>query len=149
MSPTPRQTLAWPLALALTCVVVYASLYPFSQWRDQGLSPLSFLSAPWPRYWTSFDVVVNLLGYGPLGFLLALSVMRGSRLSWPVTLASMAALTLSLLMETLQGYLPARVPSKLDFTLNGVGAWLGASAAFLLERLGALQRWSDFRRRWF
>ena len=149
MSPTPRQTLAWPLALALTCVVVYASLYPFSQWRDQGLSPLSFLSAPWPRYWTGFDAAVNLLGYAPLGFLLALSVMRGSRLTWPVTLASMAALVLSLLMETLQAYLPARVPSKLDFTLNGVGAWLGASAAFLLERLGVLQRWSDFRRRWF
>lgn len=149
MSSTPRQTLAWPLALALACVVVYASLYPFSQWRDQGLSPLSFLSAPWPRYWTGFDVAVNLLGYAPLGFLLALSVMRGSRLTWPVTLASAAALVLSLLMETLQAYLPARVPSKLDFTLNGVGGWLGASAAFLLERLGVLQRWSDFRRRWF
>jgi len=149
MSPNPRQTLAWPLALALACVVVYASLYPFSQWRDQGLSPLSFLSAPWPRYWTGFDAAVNLLGYAPLGFLLALSVMRGSRLTWPVTLASVAALVLSLLMETLQGFLPARVPSKLDFTLNGIGAWLGALAAFLLERLGVLQRWSDFRRRWF
>jgi VanZ family protein len=149
MSSNPRQTLAWPMALALSCVVVYASLYPFSQWRDQGLSPWAFLTAPWPRYWTGFDVAVNLLGYAPLGFLLALSVMRGSRWSWPVTLATTAALALSLLMETLQSYLPARVPSKMDFAVNGVGAWLGASVAFLLERLGVLQRWSEFRRRWF
>lgn len=149
MASGPRPTLAWPLALALACVVVYASLYPFSQWRDQGLPALSFLVAPLPRYWTGFDLAVNVLGYGPLGFLLALSVMRGPGWPWPVGIATAAAALLSLLMEALQGYLPSRVPSNVDFALNAVGAWLGALAAYLLERWGALQRWSEFRRRWF
>lgn len=149
MAPGSRPTLAWPLALALSCVVVYASLYPFSPWRDQGLWSLSFLSAPLPRYWSGFDVTVNILGYAPLGFLLALSVMRGPGWRWPVGLATLAASMLSLLMEALQGYLPSRVPSNMDFALNTLGAWLGALAAALLEHWGVLQRWSAFRRRWF
>jgi VanZ family protein len=147
--PSQQPTSAWPLALALACVVVYASLYPFSNWRDQNLPPWVFLSAPLPRYWTWFDVWTNLLGYGPLGFLLALSVLRGDRPSWPVSRATLAGATLSLLMETAQSYLPARVPSNLDWMLNTSGAWLGAGLAFLLERWGALQRWSEFRARWF
>ena len=144
-----RSTSAWPLALATACVVVYASLYPFSDWRNQGLAPWAFLGAPMPRYWTAFDLWVNLLGYAPLGFFLALTVMRGTRLTWPVTLATAAAAGLSLAMEAAQTYLPARVPSSLDFMLNAGGAWLGAGLAFGLERWGVLQRWSQFRDRWF
>jgi hypothetical protein len=94
-------------------------------------------------------VAVNVLGYSPLGFLLALAVMRGTDWGWPVTLASLGAALLSLSMEMLQGFLPSRVPSNLDLALNALGAWLGALAAYLLERLGALQRWGQFRRRWF
>ena len=71
-----QKTTAWPLALATICLIVYASLYPFAQWRDQDISPFRFLSAPLPQYWTGFDVAANLLGYAPLGFLLALSALR-------------------------------------------------------------------------
>jgi VanZ family protein len=142
-------TVAWPLALATACVVVYASLYPFARWRDQGLAPWAFLWAPLTRYWTWFDLWTNLVGYAPLGFFLALAVMRGSRMAWPVTAATLAGAGLSLLMETAQSYLPARVPSNVDLLLNASGAWLGAGLAFLLERWGALQRWSEFRARWF
>lgn len=149
MRPGGSPTSAWPLALATACVVVYASLYPFAGWRDQGLWPWAFLWAPWPRYWTGFDVWTNLIGYAPLGFLLALAALRGGRGGWPVARATLAAALLSLAMEAAQGYLPARVPSKLDWALNAAGAWLGAFMALLLERWGGLQRWSDFRARWF
>ena len=149
MSASDRSTSTWPLALALACLVAYASLYPFDNWRNQGLPVWAFLSAPLPRYWTWFDVAVNVLGYSLLGFLLALAVMRGTDWGWPVMLASLGAALLSLSMEMLQGFLPSRVPSNLDLALNALGAWLGALAAYLLERLGALQRWGQFRRRWF
>lgn len=144
-----HQTSAWPLAIAATALVVYASLFPFEGWRDQGLVPWAFLTAPLPRYWTGFDVGVNVLGYMPLGFLLALASLRSGPLRFAVTLATLAAALLSLLMETLQGFLPVRVPSNVDFALNATGAWLGALTAGALERLGVIQRWSSFRARWF
>ena len=138
-----------PLSLALVCLIVYASLYPFSEWRNQGISPLRFLTAPLPRYWTGFDVGVNLLGYAPLGFLLASSVLRSRRAHWAVSLAVLGAGLLSLTLETLQSYLPSRVASNADLALNTLGAWLGAVGAWALERTSVVNRWSRLRARWF
>ncbi len=143
------RTAAWPLAIATMCLIVYASLYPFTEWRNQGISPLTFLTASLPRYWTGFDVGVNLVGYAPVGFLLALSALRSARTRWAVSVAVLSAGVLSLTMETLQSYLPSRVPSNVDFVLNTLGAWLGACSAWLLEKAGAIDRWSRVRARWF
>ena len=145
----PAKTVAWPLALALITLVVYASLYPFTEWRDQGISPFRFLTAPLPKYWTGFDVAINVAGYAPLGFLLALAGLRNRRVAWAVSVAVLSAALLSLCMETLQSYLPSRVPSKVDLMLNMLGGWAGACTAWALEKLGVLERWSRFRERWF
>jgi len=147
--PGPQKTTAWPLALAAVSLIVYASLYPFNEWRDQGISPFHFLSAPLPQYWTGFDVVANVVGYAPLGFLLALSALRSRRLPWAVRAAVFSAALLSLAMETLQSYLPSRIPSNVDLVLNTTGAWLGACCAWALEEAGFVDRWSRIRARWF
>ena len=144
-----HKTSAWPLAWIYIALVAYASLYPFSDWRDQGIAPWTFLTAAPPKYWTGFDVATNVLGYAPLGFLLALSAMRSHRVVRGVMAATLAGALLSLTMETLQSYLPVRVPSNLDLALNVAGAWLGALLASALERVGAVDRWSRFRGRWF
>ncbi|MDO5626386.1 MAG: VanZ family protein [Pseudomonadota bacterium] len=141
---------AWPLALLYTALIVYASLFPFIGWRDQGLSPLAYLRAPWPQYWTRFDFVTNFIGYMPLGFLLTLGLVRMPRSGWlAVALASALTALLSLGMEALQTYLPQRVASNVDFGLNAAGGAAGALIAFVLERLGAIDRWRRFRARWF
>lgn len=144
-----QKTSAWPLALMYVGLIVYASLYPFAHWRDQGIVPWAFLASPLPKYWTGFDVVANVLGYVPLGVLLALSAMRSGRAHYALGLVPLAAGVLSLAMESLQGYLPARVPSNVDLMLNLLGAWLGAVLAWTLEKLGVIDRWSRFRARWF
>ena len=144
-----RHTSAWPLSQLCVAVIVYASLYPFDQWRDQGIEPWAFLMAPWPKYWTGFDVISNVLGYAPLGFLFTLSAMRMGWTRREVVWSTVAAGVLSLSMESLQSYLPARVPSWVDFLLNTSGAALGAVLANALERLGWIHRWSQFRSRWF
>ncbi len=144
-----QKSIALPLALALICLIAYASLYPFTEWRDQGISPFRFLAAPLPKYWTGFDVAINVAGYAPLGFLLALASLRSRRLAWAVTLAVLGAGLLSLCMETLQSYLPSRVPSNVDLILNTVGGWVGACVAWVLEKMGVVDRWSRFRARWF
>ena len=144
-----RKTSAWPLSQICVALIVYASLYPFDQWRDQGIAPWSFLSAPWPKYWTGFDVASNVLGYAPLGFFLTLSAMRTGWRTRVVVVSTLAAAALSFTMESLQSYLPVRVSSLTDFLLNTFGAWLGAVSASGLEQMGLLRRWSQFRARWF
>ena len=59
------------LAVGYTLLVAYASLYPFRTWRGPIDGAFSFLLAPWPRYYTFFDLLVNVLAYVPLGFLFA------------------------------------------------------------------------------
>ena len=149
MRSIPHKTSAWPLGLVYAGLVIYASLYPFVDWRDQGSWPWGYLLAPWPHYWTAFDLFTNVLGYAPLGFLFALAALRTGRGAQAVLRATLRAGVLSLCLETLQGYLPARVPSNVDWVLNTAGAWLGAVSATLLEKFGAIDRWIRFRERWF
>lgn len=144
-----QKSAAWPLALLYAALIVHASLFPFTGWRDQGIVPWSYLQAPWPRYSTTFDLMTNVVGYVPFGFLLALALQR-TRLRAPaVLLASVAATLLSFVMESLQSYLPQRFASNVDFALNAAGGFVGALLAALLERLGALDRWQQVRARWF
>ncbi len=107
-------------------LTVYASLYPLEGWRDHGLSPFAYLSAPWPRYVTSFDIVLNLAGYVPYGFLCVVALrprLRGVP-AFIVALASGCAL--SLVLEAVQSYLPARVAMNVDLLFNSAGAAAGA-----------------------
>lgn len=122
--------LARYLALAWLALLVYGSLHPFSGWRDSGVSPFAFLEGGWPRYWTLFDLTVNVLVYLPLGFLLTLAL---TGLPWPliaVALATVAGTAVSFCMESLQTWLPARVPSSLDLVCNGLGSLFGALYAY-------------------
>lgn len=151
-----HKTSAWPLAATYVALVIYASLYPFTGWRDQGIAPWEFLFSPWPKYWTGFDVAANVVGYVPLGFLLALSFLRRGSLQFAPTgnaaaiaVATLAGGLLSLCLEAVQSYLPYRVPSNVDFGLNVAGTLVGAAVAAGLELAGAVDHWSRFRDRWF
>ena len=137
------------LALVVICLIIYASLYPFTDWRNQGLSPFVFLSAPWPQYLQGFDVAVNTLGYAPLGFLLMLVFLRSGSTARALVLAMAAGALLSLSVETLQSYLPSRVPSNADLALNIIGTGWGACTALALDRLGVVRTWAGFIARWF
>lgn len=64
-------------------------------------------------------------------------------------MAVLVGAVLSFTMESLQGYLPARVPSSVDLGLNVVGCWLGALSALWMVRVGLVTRWSRLRSRWF
>lgn len=118
--------LARYLALAWLGLTVYGSLHPFTGWRDTGIPPLAFLSAEWPRYWTAFDLSANIAVYLPCGLFLTLALSRlPGRYTAPI-LATLLAALLSLGLETLQNWLPSRVPSHLDLACNAFGGLLGA-----------------------
>lgn len=146
-----QRSSAAPLAGVYAALVLYASLYPFSGWRwPPGPSLGALLALPWPPWRDPFDVWSNVLGYMPLGALLYVAQVRGGRTAWrSALLALVAASALSYLTEVIQQFLPRRVPSRVDWTLNSAGAAAGAALAALLQGLGLLQRWQATRERWF
>lgn len=141
-------SLAWLVAAVFAAMVVYASLYPFTGWRFQGMAPWAFVAAPWPRYWTGFDVLANLVGYAPLGFLLALAAVRTGWSRWAMVWGGAVPAVLSLALESVQAFLPDRVPSNLDWALNSLGALAGAGVAGGLLPWHVLRPWNQFREQW-
>lgn len=142
---------ASPLALLYAALIVYASLYPFAGWRVPGVALTHYLTLPWSRWWTWFDLVSNLLGYLPLGALIfGAGVRTGMRSRSALLLAFALGTLLSLAMETLQNFLPQRVASNVDLVLNALGALLGAVIGSWLHRRGSVVgRWQAARDRWF
>ncbi|AMP07535.1 hypothetical protein GN109_18155 [Collimonas pratensis] len=163
MSQNPVPETAAPRSLAASSfarvslliyllLIIYASWYPFAGWRDLGLTPFAYLSAPFPHYWTVFDVWTNVAGYLPLGMLMVLSLPRWRRWSpyWAVLLATIAGVLVSSSMEAVQTFLPTRVASNLDLITNSVGALLGAMLGVVLRpRFGPDSRLLQLRERWF
>ncbi|MFT3735465.1 MAG: VanZ family protein [Rhodocyclaceae bacterium] len=137
------------LAFAYALLTAYACLYPFSDWRDPGMSPFAFLTAPLPRYRTLTDLLLNVLGFLPLGFMLAAS-LRGfmGRLAG-VIVTTLLCVLFSGALECAQNYLATRVASNLDFAANSFGGLVGALLALrwanLFDPDGHLSRWRHRR----
>lgn len=127
---------------AYVATIVYATLHPWSDWRAPGRWMFAFLSDPWPRWWTGFDVAANVAAYLPLGLLLAAWLARRLSLAMApaAVLATLAATALSLALECLQALLPVRVPSRLDLLANASGGAVGALLAASIGRR-RIERW--------
>ncbi|MDO8934147.1 MAG: VanZ family protein, partial [Rhodocyclaceae bacterium] len=126
--PAASSHLSLYLAVAYSLLAVYASLHPFAGWRDSGVAPTDFLLAGWPRYTTAFDLATNIVAYLPLGFLWVPALQPRLGRSGAVLLATLCGIVLSLALESLQNYLPSRIPSSVDLACNGIGTLLGALA---------------------
>ncbi len=120
------------VALAYTLVIVYASLQPFTGWRMPPDEVLGFLGAPWPRYVTAGDVMLNVIAYLPLGALLFVALRASLSAAAAFVVATLIAAGLSLALESAQMFLPTRIASNLDLLANTAGASVGALAAWLL-----------------
>jgi VanZ family protein len=142
--------LAFYLAGAYTLLAIYGSLYPFAGWHDSGAPLTSFLTAGWPRYTTDFDVIGNFAAYVPLGFLWATALQPRLGPAIAVFAAFAIGVVSSLTLETLQHFLPSRVPSNLDLACNSAGALIGGLSG---ARWGRAMldggRLHDLRQRYF
>lgn len=131
-------------------LVVYASWYPLSGWRDNGLLPWSYLFEHMPRYWTRFDFAANVLGYIPLGALAVLALYPLLRTLPALVLTLVCGLLLTVLMEAVQTYLPTRVASNLDVLTNTLGLAIGAGLGSWARRYVLEQsRLRMLRDHWF
>ncbi len=151
MSPKRQRSSAAFLALLYTALIVYASLSPFAGWRAAPDLPyFGFAHMPWRQWWTQFDLISNLLGYMPFGALLFGAQVRAGHGALRAAVITVVAGTfLSLCMESLQNYLPQRVPSTVDWLMNAGGTVLGVLVAAIVQGLGGVDRWQVLRDRWF
>ena len=133
------------LASGYALFIVYASLSPFSGWREQGLDFSEVLNAPLRLTYTPFDAVVNLLSYLPLGLLIGLALRARFGTAISVMLGLCLGASLSGSMEYLQMYLPTRISSNMDLLANGAGTLIGLLLAVSVASwgwlLGRLTRW--------
>ncbi|MBP6131031.1 VanZ family protein [Thauera sp.] len=146
MAARSPSSLAPALTLACALLVAYACLHPLTGWRDSGLPAFDWLWAPWPKYFILEDLLFNILGYLPLGLLLAAALPAQWRFARKALVAALLAGLFSFGLEALQNYLPSRVASNLDLGGNAAGGLLGALAGArwggaLLGPQGRLQRW--------
>jgi VanZ family protein len=152
-SPGPQRATALVRALSLlfAAAVAFATLYPLVDWRPRGAGAFAFLFGGLPRYWTWFDVLSNMLAYGVLALLLSIAWFAGARPWVAFVVVTVAGSLLSLSLETAQSWLPARVPSLLDWLANTAGAaggaWLGATLNRAAQRSGRVVL--PVRERWF
>ncbi len=130
--PLQAMPLARAISLSYALLIIYVSLNPFDFDLQNGISPWAWLNAPLPRFFTLFDVLVNILAYIPLGFL----IVFASYPRWRNFLALAIALGLSAMLafsvESLQSWLPTRIPSQMDWWANIWGGLLGALLAIPL-----------------
>jgi VanZ family protein len=112
----------WILLLA------YASLYPFVPLR---LPPPDSIAGVFGglRYLQSFDVIVNIVAYAPLGMLVCRHFLQqGSTHRAAIVKAIAFGAAFSVTMETAQLFIPGRISSVYDAIANTLGAALGALA---------------------
>jgi VanZ family protein len=132
MKTSVRASLAGYVALAYTLVIVYASLQPFAGWRMPPAEVLGFLTAPWPRYITATDIALNVAAYLPLGAMLFYMLRPPLAAAVACLCATLLAAALSLMLESVQMFLPTRIASNIDLMSNSAGAAVGALGAMLL-----------------
>lgn len=124
------RVLRW-LLVTYCLLVVCASLYPFAfeplptnEPLLRGLGGLLTWRSPGRR-----DLILNLVAYLPVGWLIAhLARSRTSALTSALA-ATAGGAALSIGIELLQNWIPIRVPSLADWTLNTASAASGAVVA--------------------
>ena len=115
-------------ALTWLVLLAYASLYPFAPLRETSWDLVAGAFAR-PRYITTFDTVVNVLAYMPLGLIMTLLFREsGASRAGAIARAFAFGATFSFAMEAFQLFIPGRVSSVYDLFANSAGTLIGALA---------------------
>jgi len=146
-----RNSGRWGLAaLAYAALIAYGSLYPFTGWTTEGVRVFAFLIPHGSAHLSRADLVTNVLAYMPLGLLLARWWRNGGATLGAIAIPTLIASLLSLSMEFLQQFLPARIATLSDLVANTAGAVTGALLAGVVH--GESLPWAMVMRRreqWF
>jgi VanZ family protein len=133
-----RSVIPW-LLIAVAALIVYGSLYPFNFKPDaiEGGVVQAIRELSWARAGRG-DRISNVLLYLPLGFCLFLWLNSRFKHHASIPIAALTGTALSLSIEIAQVYVPGRVSSLTDLTLNSAGTVLGAAGGLIWNMLSRL-----------
>ncbi len=123
------------ILLLFVILIAYGSLYPFHFSGD--LLPVSdFLS--WlvnlSYRTTEADILANILLFIPFGFVAIMTLATSRRLLYHASLLFLVGTLFAFMLQYLQFYLPARVPSAADAWYNSLGIIFGMLIAHMIIR---------------
>ena len=130
--PLQAMPLARVMSLTYAILILYISLNPFDFDFKNGIAAWAWLDAPLPRFITLFDVLVNVLAYIPFGFLLVFASFPRWRNYAALGMAIGLSAIVAFGVETLQSWIPTRIPSLMDWWANVFGGLLGGLLAIPL-----------------
>ncbi len=106
-------------------LIVYATLYPFRPFHMPNMEQFVAAIKP-PKYFTQFDVLLNVLAYVPLGIVLWLSKAHIAHTMRRVLVVIGWGTLFSASLELMQLVVASRVASCFDTLANAVGVAIGA-----------------------
>jgi VanZ family protein len=95
----------------------------FTLWRQLFLEPFWREYKPGLDYWS--DVLINIAGFMPLGFVFCAAWTYTWPRKRPVLITVLFGFAVSLTIEVLQSYLPTRDSGTTDLITNALGTYLG------------------------
>jgi VanZ family protein len=134
--------------LAYVAVIAYGTLFSTEAWRV----PREFHFLVWEglRIASRADMFENVLGYIPLGVLLALRLGLSTSRGVAVTVTLLAGALLSLSLEMIQVFVPSRDSSATDLLMNTIGTFVGAFGSALVDpRQASSRTLARIRNAWF
>ncbi|MBJ7379611.1 MAG: VanZ family protein [Polynucleobacter sp.] len=127
---------AMPLARAVTLLyvllILYGCLSPFDFNIQIGVPVFAWWQAPFPQFIGVFELSMNVLGYIPLGFLCVFALYPRYQDFVALLMAIFFSALLAASIESLQTWIPTRIPSQSDWIANTLGAFIGALLAIPL-----------------
>ena len=135
------------ILLLFVLLISYGSLYPFHFSGD--LLPFrEFISWLFNLSYrtTKADIVANILLFMPYGFVAVLTVSASRNFIVKAFWLYLAGTLLAFLLQYLQFYLPARVPSAGDALYNSFGIIIGMLLSYVIKHYSQHHLTHDFSR---
>ena len=123
------------ILLLFVILISYGSLYPFHFSGDL-LPAAEFFTWLFDGSYrtTRADIVANILLFVPYGFVAIMALSTSRRLLFHASLLFVAGAILAFVLQYMQFYLPARVPTATDAWYNSIGIIAGMTLAHLLKQ---------------
>lgn len=105
---------------------------PHARFKSRVLAPLEIVGVSRNRFIK--DVLINIIGFIPLGFFLCVFLARRTRFAVPVIVgvATSGGAAISLFIELVQSQIPVRTSSAADLMSNALGTFLGGLLFIIL-----------------